>query len=467
MRRMSVVRLFTLVLALAIALPAYAASGSAAQSSSTVTIKKGDKITIGWAGDLSLQLIKPSQGILYGATVAVNRTNTAGGIKGFQVAIESQDDQCTGTVATTVAQKFASESYILAIVGHVCSGATIPASDIYEKARIPIVSASATADKVTNRGLDVVNRVAFNDNNQGIADAYYITHDLKGKNVAVYDDNQAYGVGLASAIATYVTDFGGTVVDRESVDANSKDYRPLLTKLVANPPDVLFFGGYFGPAALLTQQMHELGMTKTIFFSDDGTYTADYLQTAGKDAEGQYSSSVGQATDAASADVQTAFQNEFEKTFSVKFHDYDPYQAAGFDAAQIILNAISSVAQTDSSGNLTVDREALIKAVRATKGYQGLLGVLSCDSKGECGAGTISENQVKGGQWVLIKSYSKDDITKLYALLPAATPAPTAAASSGGSTSGGAPAPSMAATMAGTMGATMAPSMAPTMAATK
>src|SRR5579863_6624745 len=199
------VNAFRLLSALAIAataaLPLYAAGAHASdQSSSTVTIKAGDKITIGWAGDLSLQLIKPSEGVLYGATIAVNRANKAGGIKGFQVAIEQQDDQCTGQVATTVAQKFASEPYIVAIVGHICSGATIPASDVYEKARIPIVSASATADKVTNRGLDVVNRVAFNDNNQGIADAYYITNELKAKNVAVYDDNQAYGQGLAAAI---------------------------------------------------------------------------------------------------------------------------------------------------------------------------------------------------------------------------------------------------------------------------
>jgi len=431
MRKVNVFRvLSTLAIAATAALPLYAAGAHASdQSSSTVTIKKGDKITIGWAGDLSLQLIKPSEGILYGATVAVNRANKAGGIKGFQVAIEQQDDQCTGQVATTVAQKFASEPYIVAIVGHVCSGATIPASDVYEKARIPIVSASATANKVTNRGLDIVNRVAFNDNNQAIGDAQYMTNVLKVKNIVVLDDNQAYGQGLAQALAATFKQMGGNVLDAESIDANAKDYRPVLTKFLSNPPDLLFFGGYYGPGALLTQQMHELGLTKTIFFSDDGVETADYLQLAGKDAEGQYASAIGASADGASADVMSAFKTEFESTFNVKFGDYDPYQPAGFDAAQIIINAITSVAQTDSSGNLTIDREALIKAIRATSGYKGLTGVLTCDSKGECGAGTVSVYQVASGAWKVVQSYSASDLKAAQAALaPAATAAPTMAA---------------------------------------
>lgn len=412
------------------ALPLYAAGAQpSAQSSSTVTIKKGDKITLGWAGDLSLQLIKPSEGILYGATIAVNRANKAGGIDGFQLAIEQQDDQCTGQVATTVAQKFASEPYIVAVVGHVCSGATIPASDVYEKARIPIVSASATADKVTNRGLDIVNRVAFNDNNQALGDALYITNVLKAKNIVVLDDNQSYGQGLAQALAATFKEMGGTVQDAESIDKDAKDYRPILTKFLANPPDLLFFGGYYGPGALLTQQMHELGLNKTIFFSDDGVETADYLQLAGKDAEGQYASAIGASADGASADVLSAFQAEFESTFNVKYGDYDPYQPAGFDAAQVIINAITSVAQTDSSGNLTIDREALIKAIRATKDYKGLTGVLTCNSIGECGAGTVSVYQVKNGAWATVQSYSAADLQKASAAMaPAATAAPTMAA---------------------------------------
>ena len=440
------------------ALPVYATSAQST-ASSVVTIQKGDKIQLGWAGDLSLQLIKPSKGVQYGAQIAVNRTNAAGGISGFQISLEAQDDQCKGDAATTVAQKFASEPGLLAVVGHVCSGATIPASDVYQKARIAIVSASATAVKLTNRGYDTVNRVAFSDYYQALGDASYLYNVLKAKNIVVLDDNQTYGQGLAKALAADFTALGGKVVDAESIDATAKDYTAVLTKFVSSPPDVLFFGGYYGPGALLTQQMHQLGMTNTAFFSDDGVQTSDYIKLGGKDAEGQYASSTGSATLSATAQTALdAFKTEFASTFSVTYGDYDPYQPGGYDSAMLIINALKSVAKTDASGNLTVDREALIKAVRGTTNYVGLTGTLTCNSVGECGTGTVIVYQVKAGAWVPVKTYTSDD---LKALAPQTASATMAATMSGTMMAG-----TMAPTMMGTMSGTMAPTMMGTMAAT-
>src|SRR5438067_8509374 len=154
MRSSKHLRLVTLLLAVALLIPAY--TGSVNAQGAVATIAKGKTIKIGWAGDLTKQLVVPSKGVLFGAQVAVNAQNAKGGIKGFNVEIVQGDDQCVGEQATTVAQKFVSDPEIVGVVGHICSGATIPASDVYEKARVVMVSASATAFAVTNRGLTVV-----------------------------------------------------------------------------------------------------------------------------------------------------------------------------------------------------------------------------------------------------------------------------------------------------------------------
>ena len=99
-----------------------------------------------------------------------------------------------------------------------------------------------------------------------------------------------------------------------------------------------------------------------------------------------------------------------ERTFNVKYDDYGPYQAHGYDAANLILLALNQVGTVDASGNLVIDREALIKAVRNTKGYKGLTGTLTCDAIGECGAGAISINKVQNGQWALVKAYAAADL---------------------------------------------------------
>jgi len=375
----------------------------------TVTVAKGGKIKIGWAGDLSLQLIKPSQGVQFGAQIAINRKNLAGGIKGFQIELSSLDDNCKGDVATTVAQKFASDPQIAGVIGHVCSGATLPASDVYEKARIVMVSASATANKVTDRGLTVVNRVVFNDDFQALGDAIFLYRELKVKKIAVLDDGQDYGKGLADAVVREFKKLGGTVTLNEAINKDEKIFTSVLTKMLADPPEVLFFGGYYGPAALLVQQMKELGLTNTKFFSDDGVYGGVYPGLAGAAAEGTYASSLAtRDTDKAAVD---AFAAEWDKTFNVKFSEYDPYQPNGYDATGVLLAAIEKVATTNAGGDLVIDREALIKAVRSTKDFKGLSGKLTCDPKGECGAGEVQISILKGETWQPLKSYTVLDLS--------------------------------------------------------
>jgi branched-chain amino acid transport system substrate-binding protein len=417
------------ILALMVALLAMVSmvSAPAAAQGATVTIPKGSKIKIGWAGDLSLQLIKPSQGVQFGAQIALNRKNAAGGIKGFEVELVTGDDNCKGDTATTVAQKFVSDPQIVGIVGHVCSGATIPASDVYEKARIVMVSASSTANKVTDRGLTVINRVVFNDDNQAIGVALYLFNEAKAKKIAVLDDNQDYGKGLADALVREFKKLGGTVTLNESIDKDAKDYKPVLTKLLADAPDVVFFGGYYGPAALLVQQMREIGLDKAAFFGPDGVYGGVYPGLAGKAGEGTYASSLAAAvTDKTALD---AFQAEWDKTFTgSKFSEYDPYQPNGYDAAGVLLAAIESVATTNAAGDLVIDREALIKAVRATKDFKGLTGSLSCDAKGECGAGAVLVSILKGDKWEPVKNYSAADLSAVAAPAMSATMAPTMAA---------------------------------------
>jgi len=390
---------------------------------STAMIAKGKTVKIGWAGDLTKQLVVPSKGILFGAQVAVNRRNAAGGIKGFNVEIVQGDDQCVGEQATTVAQKFVSDPDIVGVVGHVCSGATIPASDVYEKARVVMVSGSATAYSVTNRGLTVVNRVVFTDDKQGLAEALYMINEMKAKSIATLDDSASYGKGLAETVQREFARLGGKVVLAESIDPEAKDFRPVLTKLLANPPDVLFFGGYEKPAALLTQQMKEVGLTNTKFFSDDGAYTSTYIQLAGNDAEGVFLSSV--STKGGDEKALKQFSDDFAKVANDKYEVYDPYQPNGFDAASVLMEAIDKVATVDSKGDLNIDREALIKAVRATKGFKGLTGTLTCDAKGDCGAGEVGIYEIKSGKWELRKKYTIDDLQAASDAAPAATMAAT------------------------------------------
>jgi branched-chain amino acid transport system substrate-binding protein len=377
-----------------------------AQSDETkVVVAAGENIKLGLATDLSNIIPEPGADIRNGATIAVMQYNGEfGGIQGFQVELDVQDDRCDGADATNVANLFASDPQIVGVVGHVCSGASIPASAIYQDARIPMVSASSTAAAFTAQGFDVVNRVAFTDAAQGTVDARFIFAEsgLAATKLAIIHDNSDYGKGLSDQVKAEFELLGGTVSAFEAIDVEDQDYRPVLTVIAADAPEVIFFGGYEGQAALLISQMKEVGLEDTLFMSDDGTFTQGYIDQAGEAAEGSYASFVDSSS-FADAEKNATFDEIYEEAFGVAPDDLGPFHAHAYDATMVLLNAINAVAVLDDAGNLVIDREALILAVRATKDYEGLTGTLSCDENGECGAGVIGMNVVEDGAWVAVE----------------------------------------------------------------
>lgn len=369
----------------------------AAQVATEVVVAEEKVIKIGLATDLSNVLPAPGLDIAQAAQLAVDQFNAEGGLLGYQIELVIEDDQCTGEGATTVANLFASDPDLYAVVGHVCSGASIPASDVYADARIPMVSPSSTAGAFTARGLDVANRVAFNDNIQGVVAARYIYDVLESRRIAVLHDNSSYGEGLASTVADTFESLGGDILSFEVIDPEEQDYRPVLTVIAEQNPDLIYLGGYQNQAALLVAQMVEVGMDDVIFFSDDGVYTQDFLDLAGEFSEGVYVSFGAQIGDAA---LNADFDLAYEESFGVRPDELGPYHAQAYDAANMILSALEAVAALDENGELVIDREALIKAVRETENMEGVSGMINCEANGDCGTVVIDIFRAEQGAWV-------------------------------------------------------------------
>jgi branched-chain amino acid transport system substrate-binding protein len=90
---------------------------------------------------------------------------------------------------------------VAAVIGHLNSGTTIPASKIYSDAGIPQVSPSATNPKYTQQGFKTAFRVVANDAQLGAALGKYAVQKLGTKHIAVIDDRTAYGQGVAEEFA--------------------------------------------------------------------------------------------------------------------------------------------------------------------------------------------------------------------------------------------------------------------------
>lgn len=366
-----------------------------AAESGKVVIAPGGKIRIGGSFALTGPIPDPGKDIRQAAEIAIDDANAAGGVNGFLFELVAEDGACSGDQGTVVGNKFAADPTIVAVTGGTCSGETFGLRPILQKARIPFVSPSATNPAVTSEDCDVCNRVALSDGLQGQVDAEFVYNELGFRKVAVMHDSSDYGKGVAEIFRDAFQKLGGEVTAFEGAKVGDTDFRAPLTKIATGAPELIFFGGYATEAALITQQMKEVaGLENAKFMGVDGAYTQQYLDTAGAAAEGAYMSFVAGDTQKEKLD---AFTEKYVAKFGIEPSKLGPFHGQSYDSVLLIVEAIKKVAQTDASGNLVIDREALIRAVRETSGLEGITGTLTCDAIGECGAGGVQVFIVENG----------------------------------------------------------------------
>jgi branched-chain amino acid transport system substrate-binding protein len=154
------------------------------------------EIKIGMAGPLTGPNAWLGEQTQRGVDLAVADLNSAGGVLGQQVEVVTADDYCDGEQAVAAANKLVAAGVVL-VAGHQCSGAAIPASEVYAAAGILMISNAATNPMLTERGLDNIFRVVGRDDQQGTIAGNYLSDRWGDKNIAIVHDGEAYGRGLA------------------------------------------------------------------------------------------------------------------------------------------------------------------------------------------------------------------------------------------------------------------------------
>lgn len=350
-----------------------------------VTLAAGaeEVVKIGCVAPLTGPQAHLGKDIENGARLAVEEINaghpTLGGVPvRFELLVE--DDQADPKTATLVGQKLV-DSGVMGVIGHLNSGASIPASRIYADAGIAQVSPASTAVAYTHQGFKTTYRVMANDAQQGKVLGEYAVK--LGKRVAVIDDRTAYGQGLIDEVVKSVQTAGGDVVGREFTTDKSTDFTAILTSLKAKRPDVLVFGGMDPQAAPMARQMKTLGI-KSVFMGGDGMQSAELLKLAGSSAEGVIASSPGLPLEKMPGGA--AFTQRFDARFG-KIQIYAPF---AYDAAQALIRAMLQAGSADPERYLPELAKIRI---------DGVIGSIAFDENGDLKDGPVTLYRVESGQW--------------------------------------------------------------------
>ncbi len=321
-----------------------------------------------------------------GARLAIEEINAAGGLKvadkTYKLELVAEDDKADPKEGTLAAQKIV-DSGAVAVIGHLNSGTTIPASKIYSDANMGQISPSATNPKYTEQGFKTAFRVVANDNQQGAVLANYAADTLKAKTIAIVDDRTAYGQGLADVVERVAKQKGMKVVAREFTNDKATDFNAILTKVRATKPDVVMYGGMDATAGPMAKQMTQLGI-KSTFLAGDGVCSPEFIKLAGDASGNLHCSQAGEAVEKLARGAE--FTEKYKKRFNADVQVYSPYS---YDAVYVIADAIKRAGKAD--------RASITAAIPATN-YNGVTGTVAFDDKGDVKGGAISMFKVVNGK---------------------------------------------------------------------
>lgn len=325
------------------------------------------EVKIGINYELSGEVATYGQASRDGIMMAFDEINAAGGINGMEIVPIVQDNKSESAEATSLATKLMTQQGVVACLGPATSGnfmATIP---VAMQNSIPIISASATADKgVTTDASGNVNeyvfRLCFNDSFQGVTMATFAKNNLNAtKAVIIQDKSSDYGEGLAeNFIATFEAG-GGTIVAHEGYVAKDKDFNSILTSIKGKDFDVIFIPGYYQEAGLIIKQARGQGIDAPILGAD-GFDSPVLLELAGEEAlNNVYFSNHYSSLD------EDPKVKDFIASFKEKYgSDPNAFHALGYDLGMFIADAIARAE--------AVEPEAIKDALASTKGFVGVTG---------------------------------------------------------------------------------------------
>ncbi|MEI8031424.1 MAG: branched-chain amino acid ABC transporter substrate-binding protein [Comamonadaceae bacterium] len=324
--------------------------------------------------------------------LAIEDANAAGvklGGDAVRFELVSEDDAGDPKQAVSVATRLV-DMRVAGVVGHLQSGATIPASKLYSDAGIPQVAPAATNPTLTRQGYKTAFRVIGDDLQVGAAMASYMVTKLGFKSVAVIDDRTAFGQGLADVVAKTVPTLGGKVDAREFTTDKASDFKAILTSIKGKNVQAIFYGGLNAQAGPLKRQMLDLGITAPLFGSSISS--DDFISFAGKDAaEGTYSADSGQAIE------NMPGGPDFVKKFTAKFGPVVMYAPYGYDATNVLINAMKAANSADPKKYLPEISKL---------NFKGVTGPIAFDSKGDLRSAAVSFFRVKAGKWENLETVS-------------------------------------------------------------
>jgi branched-chain amino acid transport system substrate-binding protein len=341
------------------------------------------------------------EGSKYAGELIKNKINAQGGLevkgKKYLLNFIYVDNELKAESAVQAAMRLIEQDQVLAVIGPQGSGRAIPAGQINNDNRTPMVSAwSTNPDTTKNR--PYVFRACFLDPFQAPVGVKFAKEQFKvSKTAILYNLEDDYSKTLAELYRDNWEKLNGpgSVVVFESFGQRDQDFSVQLTRIVNSSAEMLYLPVYYNFVGLIVPQAKDLGWNKPIMGSDSWG-SADLWSLSKGSVAGYYFTTHYAAAGAVGKTKE--FIDEYTAAYG---YVPDDVAALTHDAVLIVLEAIKNAGLTN---NLQQNRDAIKNAIAALKNYDGITGKMNFNTEGDPEKDAVVVQVSNTGEFVYVTS---------------------------------------------------------------
>ncbi len=321
-----------------------------------------------------------------GLDMAVAEINASGGVRGRRIVLEREDDHESVDEGELVAQRLANDPDVVAVIGHLQSYVSVPASAIYDLSGLLMIAPTATDPELTAHGYSRVFRATFTDTEVGRQMAEYAARQGYER-IGIYYIRSDYGRNLANAFEERANDLGLSIPVRQSYEPNaprgSDSFGPTLRGWSEVGLDAIFLAGEVPSAARAIVAAREQGITVPIL-GGDAMSSRELISVAGSAAEGTV------VATAFHADEPRPEVRQFAAAFEERYGaPPDAGSALGYDVIRLLAAAIERAGTTIP--------DSVAGALHSLHDWKGVTGTFAFDSVGNLVRRPIAKMVVRDG----------------------------------------------------------------------
>ena len=286
--------------------------------------------------------------------MAAAEINAKGGVNGKKIELLFEDDTGKPDVGRSGMEKLISREKVPVITGGYSSSVTAAAAPVAQQFKVPFVICTGSADDVTEKGYDYVFRVnppASEYPNAVKSFLHEVGKDVK--TIALLYENSAFGQSSSKSFEADAVALGLKIVVKEGYQAGAIDFKPILTKVKAANPDMIYMVSYVMDASLLMRQSKELRINPKMFVGGGAGFTLpEFAKSAGDASDGVYSATLWVDT------LPFPGAKEYASNFRKKFGSETEYHGAEAYAAMYVVADALKRAKSITPRDV---RDALVK----------------------------------------------------------------------------------------------------------